>query len=90
MRRGVPEDEVVEQYLLSNRAAQEIIDRNRVPGREHWSSGVLAPLIGVRAEYIQASFEAVQQEWGDFDGYLRDGLRITNAEREAIRAHLLE
>lgn len=87
---GVPEDEVVEQYLLSNRAAQAIIDRNRVPGREHWGSGVLAPLIGVRAEYIEASFEAVRQEWGDFDGYLRDGLRITDAEREAIRSHLLE
>lgn len=86
---GVPEDQVVEQYLLSNRAAQEILDRNRLPGREQWL-GALAPLLGVKAEYIGASFEAVRQEWGDFDGYLRDGLRISDAERAAIRANLLE
>ena len=87
---GVPEEQVVEQYLLSNRAAQEIIERNLQPGRPAWDSDVFAPLIGVRAEYIQSSFAAVRQEWGDFDGYLRDGLRITDAEREAIRANLLE
>ena len=86
---GVPEEQVVEQYLLSNRAAAEIIEHNRTPGREKWSSA-LAPLIGVREEYIQSSFDAVRQEWGDFDGYLRDGLRITDAEREGIRANLLE
>ncbi|MEZ4282309.1 MAG: tyrosine-protein phosphatase [Myxococcota bacterium] len=86
---GVPEDQVVEQYLLSNRAAQEIIEKNRLPGREQWS-GILAPLIGVREEYIHASFEAVRQEWGDFDGYLRDGLGITDAEREGLRRNLLE
>ena len=86
---GVPEEQVIEQYLLSNRAAEAIIEHNRMPGREKWS-GVLAPLIGVREEYIQSSFEAVRQDWGNFDGYLRDGLRITDAEREGIRANLLE
>ncbi len=86
---GVPEEQVIEQYLLSNRAAEAIIEHNRTPGREKWS-GVLAPLIGVREEYIESSFEAVRQDWGDFDGYLRDGLHITDAEREAIRANLLE
>jgi protein-tyrosine phosphatase len=86
---GVPEEQVVEQYLLSNRAAQEIIERNRLPGREQWT-GILAPLIGVREEYIHSSFEAVRQEWGDFDGYLREGLRVSDAERESLRKNLLE
>jgi len=87
---GVPEDQVIEQYLLSNRAAEEILAANRGGGREQWSAEALAPLIGVRAEYIESSFEAVRADWGDFDGYLRDGLRITDAEREAIRKNLLE
>ena len=86
---GVPEDQVVEQYLLSNRAAAAIIEHNRTPGRPRWSDA-LAPLIGVKAEYIESSFAAVRQDWGDFDGYLRKGLGITDAEREAIRANLLE
>ena len=87
---GVPEEQVVEQYLLSNRAAKEIVDRNRQHGRAAWDNDLFAPLIGVRAEYIQSSFDAVRQEWGDFEGYLRDGLRITVAERESLQANLLE
>ena len=86
---GVPEDEVIEQYLLSNRASQEIIDRNRENGREFWHDA-LAPLIGVQESYIQSSLNAVAEDWGDFDTYLSQGLGVTNAEREALRANLLE
>lgn len=86
---GVPEDQVVEQYLLSNRAAQDIIARNSQPGSA-WGHELFAPLIGVRAEYVEASFEAVREDWGDFDGYLHRGLGISEAEREAIRRNLLE
>lgn len=86
---GVPEDQVVEQYLLSNRAAKDIIARNQGPDRG-WSHEVLAPLIGVRAEYIESSFTAVRDDWGDFDGYLYKGLGITESERDAIRRNLLE
>lgn len=86
---GVPRDEVIEQYLLSNRAAEELIERNRSRGRDWWHDS-LAPLIGVRAEYIQASFDAVDSDWGDFDTYLREGLGVTDEERQAIRENLLE
>lgn len=87
---GVPEDQVVEQYLLSNRASKDIIERNRQPGSENWSQAILAPLIGVRAEYIEASFAAVREDWGDFDRYLHDGLGVSEAEREGLRRNLLE
>lgn len=86
---GVPEEQVVEQYLLSNRAAQELIERNRRPGR-HWDNAIMAPLIGVRAEYIEASFAAVREDWGDFDRYLHDGLGISESERAGLRKNLLE
>jgi len=86
---GVSEDEVIEQYLLSNRAAEEIVDSQRTHDREIWAD-VLRPLIEVRTEYIEASFTAVREEWGDFDGYLEVGLGIGDAEREAIRENLLD
>ena len=86
---GVPEDQVVEQYLLSNRAAEQIIEQASTTGNEFWHEA-LQPLIGVREEYIQASFDAVREDWGDFEGYLREGLGVTDAEREAIRKNLLE
>ena len=86
---GVPEDQVIEQYLLSNRAGEEIIERSKQNGNSWWHEA-LAPLIGVREVYIQASFDAVAADWGDFDTYLSQGLGITDDERASIRANLLE
>jgi protein-tyrosine phosphatase len=86
---GVPEDQVIEQYLLSNRAGDEIIERQRQIGNEFWHEA-LAPLVGVREEYIRSSFRAVAEDWGDFDTYLSQGLGITDDERESLRHNLLE
>jgi protein-tyrosine phosphatase len=86
---GVPEEQVIEQYLRSNRATEEILARYRAHGREGWSD-VLRPLLEVRREYIEAAFEAVAQDWGDSDRYLEDGLGITAALRDAIRENLLD
>ena len=86
---GVPRDQVVEQYLLSNRAGEQIIERSRQQGHAWWHDA-LAPLIGVREEYIQSSFDAVDADWGDFDTYLSRGLGITDEERTALRGNLLE
>lgn len=69
---GVPEDQVIEQYLLSNRAADEISAQLRTHGREIWAE-TLRPLLEVREEYIESSFAAVREDWGDFDGYLERG-----------------
>lgn len=86
---GVPEDQIIEQYLLSNRAAEDIVEQQPNHVRQVWAD-VLRPLLEVRPEYIEASFEAMQQDWGGFDGYLDRGLGISDAEREAIRKNLLE
>lgn len=86
---GVPEDQVIEQYLLSNRAGDEIIARQAEAGNSFWHEA-LAPLVGVREEYIQSSLNAVAEDWGDFDNYLHNGLGVTTEEREALRKNLLE
>jgi len=86
---GVPEDQVIEQYLLSNRAGDEIIERQRQVGNAFWHDA-LAPLVGVREEYIRSSLNAVAEDWGDFDTYLSQGLDITDEERESLRSNLLE
>lgn len=86
---GVPEDQVIEQYLLSNRATEAIIDQARARGHVLGHS-VLNPIVTVRREYIEASFDAIRKDWGDFDTYLHRGLGISSAERESIRENLLE
>jgi protein-tyrosine phosphatase len=89
MTLGVSKDQVVEQYLLSNRALRQIAGQQKVPGRAAWAD-LLRPLLEVREEYIESSFTAVEEEWGGFDGYLERGLGISEAERDAIRKNLLE
>lgn len=87
---GVPEDEVIEQYLLSNRAAQALRENSTESDGGPWWNEVLQPLLEVRPEYIQASFEAVRADWGDFNGYLHRGLGISTEQRERLRNDLLE
>ncbi|MBW2267864.1 MAG: tyrosine-protein phosphatase [Deltaproteobacteria bacterium] len=87
---GVAEEEVIEQYLLSNRATDEIAARTGGGvSLENWHR-LLLPLLEVRREYVEASFEAVRVEYGDFDTYLRRGLEFSDAQREQLQANLLE
>ena len=87
---GIDEEEVIEQYLLSNRAADEIAARTGGGVNvENWR-GLLSPLLEVRREYVEASFEAVRVEYGDFDAYLRMGLEFSDAQRERLQTNLLE
>jgi protein-tyrosine phosphatase len=86
---GVDEDQVVEQYLLSNRNLKGI--RKRLDGDRNASWGeYLRPFLEVRVEYIRSSFAAVQQKWGSFDRYLVEGLSITDEQRARLRESLLE
>lgn len=91
---GVDEEQVVEQYLLSNRAIDHIRERvtTSAPGtppRKNWGK-LMLPFLEVRREYIQASFDAMHADWGSFDAYLYEGLGITEAQRESLRELMLE
>ena len=86
---GVEEEQVVEQYLLSNRSLDGIRERLSDAGDADWGH-LLAPFLEVRREYIESSFAAVRADWGSLDRYLAEGLGITGETRERLRAWLLE
>jgi protein-tyrosine phosphatase len=44
----------------------------------------------VRPEYLEAAFEAIDQKYGSFEGYLKEGLEIDDATLERLRSALLE
>lgn len=82
---GVPEDVIAEDYLLTNRhykrdatAAIDLPDdvRNAIGN--------------VESSYLAAAFEAVGEEYGDLETYLRDGLKLGPAERTALKARYLQ
>ena len=87
---GVPEEAVIEHYLLSNEHFEPQKQHAWDGERDEELAQLLAPLVGVHADYAEASLAAVRREWGDFDAYLRDGLGITDAQRDQLRANWLE
>jgi protein-tyrosine phosphatase len=86
---GVEEEQVVEQYLLSNREIESIRERISTEETIPWAD-LLSPLLEVRAEYIEASFSAMHEDWGTFDRYLTEGLSISDPQLAQLRESLLE
>ncbi|WP_380878620.1 protein-tyrosine-phosphatase [Sphingomonas sp. DBB INV C78] len=86
---GVPRETVMADYLASNeylRAKNEatITSVAKMMPREK-----LEPVLGVRAEYIQAAFDEVEKSYGSFDAYLKDGLGLDGEEINALRTRYL-
>ncbi len=50
----------------------------------------LIALLEVRAEYLQAAFDTIDSEFGDLDGYLREGLGLTDEQLTTFRDAMLE
>ena len=98
---GVPEETVMEDYLLSNdylAASNEdtlaqvrtvVAGVQGVPEDDVDMSNLEA-LLEVRPEYLQAAFDAVDEQYGSFEAYLTDGLGLTQEEVDALRDDLLE
>jgi protein-tyrosine phosphatase len=80
----VPRDVVMQDYLHTN---------ERLAGRV--PSGALPPQVAsvlrrVQPEFLDAAFEAIQEDYGGLEGYFREGLGLREAERERLRELYLE
>ena len=81
---GVSHDDVVRDYLLTN---------ERLKPKTDWKG--LAPevasvLYRVQPEFLSAAFDAVEKDYGGVEAYLREGLRLGDAERQRLRELYLE
>jgi protein-tyrosine phosphatase len=91
---GVPQETVLEDYLLSNQFLQSRINLYaflgslgslfRVPRSE------IRPLLEVRREYLEAAFAAIDEQYGSFTVYLHEGLGLDTKTLELLRFALLE
>ena len=50
---------------------------------------ILLPLLEVRLEYLEAAFLEADRSYGGMDGYLREGLGLTEDDLQRLRAVLL-
>jgi protein-tyrosine phosphatase len=88
---GVPEDKVYEDYLRSNEyilpAYKKFIDHFVAAGGQ---PSIPQDLLGVKAEYLQASFDQVKTQYGNIENYFDKGLGIDQAGQQKLRDRFLQ
>lgn len=50
---------------------------------------LLNPLFGARAEYLDAAFATIEENWGGTERYLEEGLELAPRTREKLRERLV-
>jgi len=82
---GVPRETIYQDYLLSNSYRAEDITAG---ARKHGS--VFVPLERVEPEYLAAAFDEVEQRYGTFDVYLRQGLGLDDHVIANLKSRFLQ
>jgi len=92
---GVHRDDVMEDYLLTNTAGD--VEARIAAGAEtiravtgQVDEASLRVLMGVEAEYLETALAAIEGQHGSIDAYLEGALGAGPAERERLRAALVE
>ncbi|MET9607730.1 tyrosine-protein phosphatase [Streptomyces sp. NPDC006512] len=90
---GVERGAIVADYLESNAPHRRYRVRRGSDAAEARSPEVmelLAPLFDARAEYLEAAYATIEEEWGGVDRYLAEGLGLAPETLFRLRERLLE
>ena len=86
---GVEQQHVVDHYLISNETFDPNKQKNAWVEQNSELAELLAPLVKVRPEYVEASIEAACKQFGSLDGYFHQGLGLTPKERQQLQMNWL-
>jgi protein-tyrosine phosphatase len=88
---GVPKDKVYEDYLRSNEyilpAYKNFIDQFVAAGGQ---PSIPQDALGVKKEYLDASFDQVRIQYGSIENYFAKGLGIDRAGQQKLRDRFLQ
>jgi len=91
---GVPRDTVIEDYLKSNLYNAEYIDKTirkiRVLSFFRNDGEVILPILTVNRQYLQTAFDSIDAEWGSFDNYIRQGLKLSDEDVGTLKNRFLD
>lgn len=90
---GVPQDAVMNDYLLSNKffyTAQrwKLFLLRLLKGRQ--VAGVVSGMLRVHPSYLSAAFQTIDREHGTFENYVREGLGLTTRDVDTLKCMYLE
>lgn len=89
---GVPSDSVMQDYLLSNKYYYQTAGLAQIAYLNSQAAGsgdAIAPMMEVRAEYLQNGLDRVKAEYGSMENYFEKGLGLTQTQVDGLRAKLL-
>ncbi len=91
---AVPVETIMADYLESNEYNAEYIEKTirkiKVLTFFKNDGEVIRPLLAVDSLYLQTAFDAIDSEWGSFENYVSQGLKLNNEDIEALKNRLLE
>ena len=90
---GVPQETVMADYMRSKRYAlagrrNDLRLLRLFKGNE--AADKLTIMMGVEEAWLQAAFDEIDRQWGNFDNYVAGGLQLSSADVEQLRSTLLE
>lgn len=90
MLLGVSDEDVLADYLMTNDslvpALQPVVDRFASIGGDR---DLLAPIVGVRTEYLDAARTEMQSRYGSVEAYFSTGLGLSAQTIDALRSELV-
>jgi len=91
---GVPQDQVMEDFLLSNVTLEEKIHRSiahiEATAQRDVDREVLTQVIGVSPSSLEDAFAEMEARYGSIDNYISEGLGVDSRTRQLLRETLLE
>ena len=93
---GLPREEIIREYLLSDEYLAEDIQfltdfiKRRANTDSEEADLSLAYLFGAKREYIDTFYETVDDRFGSFDAFIKEGLGLSEEEILKMRDLYLE
>jgi protein-tyrosine phosphatase len=91
---GVPQETVLEDYLLSNHMLQSrtaiLAFLGSMGSLFRVSQGEIRSLLEVRPAYLESAFAAIDERYGSFTAYLREGLGLDDDTLARLRLAMLD
>jgi protein-tyrosine phosphatase len=90
---GVPEQTVMEDYLLTNETMKAFNEKMLKQIAEHVNEAELKNIkhmLGVKEQFMEAVFRSIKKTYGNVDTYFSEEFGLTNQRREALQSMFLE
>ena len=92
---GVSRENIIEDYLTTNKYLAADIQfltdfvKKQAGTESEWADESLRYLFGAEREYIEAFYTAVREKYGDFNGFVKKGLQVSEEEVSELKRRYL-